>query len=578
MELYDLEVKYVYADNSSTKLFDFDVIVNCDVSVKRWSDSDDGEIRNRWLRIKCCGELDAGIKNFKVKQVLQYEKGSNNEFKPPLSDALVPLVWKKDLDKVASSFLKFYYPQALEFPQAINPSLLVQKMGLTLEKRKLTEDTSIFGQIYFQDIPSKSIKTGTVLIDSELENIRYQGVINNTIIHECVHWVMHRKVFELERVTQEELTHLSTVALLEDSRIKSNATDWMEWQTESLTPKIMMPKEMFRQEARIIIKKLIEKSESKDELEFIQSAIDELAVYFGVSRLSAKIRLVELGFDIAIGAFNYIDGKYVPTHYWKQGFLEQNQTFSISIFDIGLQLLINPELKKNIEKGSLLFVENHFCLNDSKYISYNILSKPFLTPYARHHMDECCIVFEITAKVQTGNQTLALSLVLNRDVGSDIKHSISYPTGKNNEILDKAHLIFQNNDDVQKVLKDIPKDFGSALDYLIKFREFSNKKLISELEYYSEEELVTPLSVESLSRLIHNDSNPKLKTVVMLCIGLQLPMVLCLDLIKKAGFELRYYIPEEMFYLTIIACCGEYSLKEWNNLMIEKGCQPFVKN
>lgn len=180
--------------------------------------------------------------------------------------------------------------------------------------------------------------------------------------------------------------------------------------------------------------------------------------------------------------------------------------------------------------------------------------------------------------MQTGNQTLALSLVLNRDVGSDIKHSISYPTGKNNEILDKSHLIFQNNDDVQKVLKDIPKDFGSALDYLIKFREFSNKKIISALEYYSEEELVTPLSVESLSRLIHNDSNPKLKTVVMLCIGLQLPMVLCLDLIKKAGFELRYYIPEEMFYLTIIACCGKYSLKEWNNLMIEKGCQLFVKN
>lgn len=37
-------------------------------------------------------------------------------------------------------------------------------------------------------------------------------------------------------------------------------------------------------------------------------------------------------------------------------------------------------------------------------------------------------------------------------------------------------------------------------------------------------------------------------------------------------------MPEEMFYLTIIACCGEYSLKEWNNLMIEKQCQPFVKN
>ncbi|WP_457010919.1 hypothetical protein [Lactococcus termiticola] len=63
-------------------------------------------------------------------------------------------------------------------------------------------------------------------------------------------------------------------------------------------------------------------------------------------------------------------------------------------------------------------------------------------------MDECCTIFEISAKVQKGNRTLVVSLELNRDVSPDIKHSISYPTGKNNEILDKAHLIFQNNDDV----------------------------------------------------------------------------------------------------------------------------------
>ncbi|GBG97523.1 hypothetical protein [Lactococcus termiticola] len=45
--------------------------------------------------------------------------------------------------------------------------------------------------------------------------------------------------------------------------------------------------------------------------------------------------------------------------------------------------LFDSSSNKNIENGTLLFVENHLCLNDSKYISY--MSKPFLTPYARHH-------------------------------------------------------------------------------------------------------------------------------------------------------------------------------------------------
>ncbi|MGY3707313.1 MULTISPECIES: hypothetical protein [Lactococcus] len=127
VETYDLEVKHVYARNSSTEELDFDAIVNCDISLKAWRDSNDGELRNRWLRIRCCGVLDPGIKGFRIRQVQQYEKGSNNEFKAPMSDELVPLVWKKDLDEIASSFLKNFYPQALDFPQAINPNWTIIK-------------------------------------------------------------------------------------------------------------------------------------------------------------------------------------------------------------------------------------------------------------------------------------------------------------------------------------------------------------------------------------------------------------------------------------------------------------------
>lgn len=101
------------------------------------------------------------------------------------------------------------------------------------------------------------------------------------------------------------------------------------------------------------------------------------------------------------------------------------------MIDFGLHLLSNPELKGKVEEGTFIFVESHCCLNDSKYVTYDIFNNPTLTPYARHHMDECCIVFDITANVKVGNQKLALTMVLNRDVDSDIKFAISFPKDKN---------------------------------------------------------------------------------------------------------------------------------------------------
>lgn len=39
------------------------------------------------------------------------------------------------------------------------------------------------------------MKSGTILIDPRVAYIRNLGALNNTIIHECVHWHIHRKAF-----------------------------------------------------------------------------------------------------------------------------------------------------------------------------------------------------------------------------------------------------------------------------------------------------------------------------------------------------------------------------------------------
>jgi hypothetical protein len=59
-------------------------------------------------------------------------------------------------------------------------------------------------------------------------------------------------------------------------------------------------------------------------------------------------------------------------------------------------------------------VDNHFVYNAPLYVGYNEDGKLELTDYARAHMDECCLAFdmEITSKVESTYHTACF---LNRE-------------------------------------------------------------------------------------------------------------------------------------------------------------------
>lgn len=43
----------------------------------------------------------------------------------------------------------------------------------------------------------------------------------------------------------------------------------------------------------------------------MESVVYELSDFFNVSKLSAKIRLIDLGYNEAIGVLTYVDDRYV---------------------------------------------------------------------------------------------------------------------------------------------------------------------------------------------------------------------------------------------------------------------------
>lgn len=214
--LEDFEVKRINITSSQDNSNYFDVIVSADIqiaeTVKRNRETD-GLIQ--WFRISCTAILEDGIQNFGVTDVSIYMKQRENKDNP-LSEYLVPVISKDQLDQVAEGFLEKYYPEALEKPMKVSAREIAKRMKLRIHEVHITQLGTIFGQMYFSDSRIKyfenntgtykkaKVQRGTMLIDPDVFFMRNIGSMNNTIIHECVHWDLHRKFFELEKLYYEK--------------------------------------------------------------------------------------------------------------------------------------------------------------------------------------------------------------------------------------------------------------------------------------------------------------------------------------------------------------------------------------
>lgn len=557
------EIKYVSAGNREDDLIDIDVLLNIYAEVSRFSifEPEDTQKKNRWLRVSCTALVDDGLKDFQIQSVTPYKRGKISLFEHPLSDELVPFLWKGELDDTAEAILRLYYPDALKLPMQINPYTLARTLGLGIEFREITQDTSIFGRIYFEDDTEQGISEKTIVIDSNLEKIRPSGTINNTIIHECLHWILHRYSVELEKGSADIIAQISTTEEVVE-------TDWMEWQVHSLAPKIMMPKGMTQQFLKLKFAELKENRQVNSMIDIIEDLIKATANYFGVTIIAAQKRIAEFGVEEARGAFNYIDGRYVPAHSWQKGFLGVDQTFSIGLSDLSKLLSEHQSIKNRLAEGGLVYIESHICLNDSKYIALSEAGIPKLTYYARTHMDECCLVFEKINYNQSSSRVTFIN-VLNNSAELSITPSFKYPANDGNlDIESRARLLGELSSELRQALKELPYDFGGALTYLRKYRKLTNQSL-SDLSL---------LSVEYISKLQNNHiKEPSVQTVVALCIAMSLHFQLSDELLKRSGRSLRSLsMDEDMLYNLMIMSSSDYTVEECNQILLGNNMPPLT--
>ncbi|WDC84267.1 hypothetical protein PL321_19035 [Caloramator sp. mosi_1] len=159
IELSDIEVKFVSVSDLPDLKIEFDVVVEAELEVRE-SDYHYDETENcmQWFILKCSGDLDCNLDDFKINSVNEY-KFKNKQAKP-MSDSLVPFISTEQLEYIATDFLRRYYPEALKTPITIEPKVLAEKMGLKIEIRDITKDFTVFGQIFFMIAKQNSmIKT-----------------------------------------------------------------------------------------------------------------------------------------------------------------------------------------------------------------------------------------------------------------------------------------------------------------------------------------------------------------------------------------------------------------------------------
>ena len=575
IELSDLEVKFVSVNDLPDMKIEFDVAVEAEFEVRE-SDYhyDESENCRQWFMLECSGDLDCNLDNFAISSITEYT--SKNKQPKPMSDSLVPIIHKEQLESVATDFLRRHYPEALKTPMAVEPQGLAEKMDLTVEMREITKDFSVFGQIYFHDCDADfydedsdemvqtRVSGRTIIVDPKAYFLRNLGSVNNTIVHECVHWDQHRKAFELERLYNSSATRIKCQVV---GGIKDNtrdATDWMEWQANALAPKIQMPLAMFKTQAFKFIKQFRSELGTHELIDVMEPVIDALATFFCVSRTAAKIRMIDAGYEEAIGTFTYIDGRYVKPHRFKKGTLERNQTFSIGAEDAAIQSITNPEMAALVRDGSYIYVDSHFVLNHPKYITRDIFGQTVLTDYARNHMEECCLVFELSVKSGC-KERYYTECFLNRDKTSNIDFDIKYCNGFEYATPEKkAEILADTLADEMRVYNELPTSFTKSLQMVFAWKNVT----------FVEIEKRTMLSSKTVSRIVNGENQGSINSIILICLGLHLPPEISKHIIDKSPFSLSFSNQSHLWYNFVLTHLYTKSMAEIRAFLQEHGADP----
>lgn len=435
-----------------------------------------------------------------------------------LSAGLVPELGEDDLDALAERLLAAYYPEALEKPWRVDAHEMAERMGLSVVYRQIEPEGEIYGEMFFQETETPlydamrqhqvlaPVKRKTMVVDTTATFMGGMGTHDNTIVHECVHWALHGQAMALRRAQQPDSQEPAICCRVDGDagRAGDDRLLEMEWQANTLARCIQMPRALFRRKAEEAWARHDMKVITPNRVEEMPGVIDDLAVFFGVSREAAKLRMLEVGFESVAGVYVYIDGRYLRPHSWRAGALGRDETFSIPAEDAARLMVEDTDFARAAQ--GYLYVEGHFVLDDPRYVTRDEDGTLMLSDAARYHMDQCCLRFKVVlggAQARYGEFCL-----LSQSAG--IPLDPAYLSCSPEQQAEQLAEIRAERDRILGKIKASPE---KAWKILIEWRETNQSEL----------ESVTGLSRETINKLATGKTPGNKQTVLLMCFALQLP-------------------------------------------------------
>jgi hypothetical protein len=243
----------------------------------------------------------------------------------------------------------------------------------------------------------------------------------------------------------------------------------MEKQARGIAPRILMPKVATRKKLQELFAARTVPQEEPSRIVALTEIVDELATFYHVSKVSAKYRMVDLGFithDESEQIYNFDTTPAVvefAEHPLTVKTSSRPLTRHISVEQAFYEFSKNDGFRELLQSGMFRYVDNAFVINDPKYIKVDRQGKFKLTAYAINNPQECTLLFEnAVSVVSTDSGKLPASMMgfLTRIETDYKKLPRYYPNVQNDTVYDTAKAKEQA---LQKAFDNVREEFGQFL-------------------------------------------------------------------------------------------------------------------
>lgn len=220
----------------------------------------------------------------------------------------------------------------------------------------------------------------------------------------------------------------------------------------------------------------------------------------------------------------------------------------------------NASFRKIIESGKFKYVDNYFVKKNNKYIVVDDNGKSVLTKYAKDNIKKCTLSFSLESK---GDSPKYIEKIKPKVECCKERKPIKNKLGS---VSKPRKSPIYCNDQMKRQIeerKNLPRNFHDMFNYLFENRNWTTQKFKDK----------TLLSDNELSRIRRTPPQTSKRTMMAVCIGMELPLDISLELMQSVGIVLVNENHEDSIYKYILSC-NIGNIDEVNDFLIDNGLKP----